>query len=261
MDDQISRSSVIELEDVAARAVPAAEVVELGGWVLRATPGLPTKRANSVLARAGSDARIQLSERLTAAEKFYAGHGLPARFQLSPASAPDGLADALHARGYRASAPVDVQAAGLGDAAAPAIPGGLRVDISATASDAWWSTWSTAVGVDTERVAAVAILFGRITGETGFASARGRDGQVISVGMGVRDRDWVGLFNMATLPGHRGLGAGRAVVRAIAEWGRARGARRVYLQVETDNGPARSLYRRAGFRPVYAYSYLTQSRI
>jgi hypothetical protein len=40
------------MEAVAARSVPAAEVPEIGGWMARCSPGLATKRLNSVRPRA-----------------------------------------------------------------------------------------------------------------------------------------------------------------------------------------------------------------
>jgi ribosomal protein S18 acetylase RimI-like enzyme len=259
----MSRIAVEELEDAAARAVPAADVAELGGWLLRATPGLTTRRVNSVLARGArtaTGASPALAERLAAVEAFYASRGLPARYQLSPASSPDGLAEVLLARGYQASSSTDVKLAPLDGAAELVVPATLAVTLATTAGQDWWRTWSEAAGVDRGRVTAVAELFGRISADTGFACVRAASGGVVAVGMGVRDGRRLGVFNMATLSEHRGRGAGRAALRALAAWGRAQGAIAGYLQVDADNGPARALYRRAGFRSVYEYVYLSQER-
>ena len=65
---------------------------------------------------------------------------------------------------------------------------------------------------------------------------------------------------MATLPGARRRGLGRALLAALAAWGVARGATRAYLMVEEGNAPARSLYEQAGFEPLYGYHYRVQER-
>ena len=46
----------------------------------------------------------------------------------------------------------------------------------------------------------------------------------------------------------RGSGAGRALVRAAFERARARGCKRIELDVDAVNGPARALYESEGFR-------------
>lgn len=49
-------------------------------------------------------------------------------------------------------------------------------------------------------------------------------------------------------PGHRGRGAGRALVTAAVARARATGARRLTLRVLSTNAPARRLYESLGFR-------------
>lgn len=61
--------------------------------------------------------------------------------------------------------------------------------------------------------------------------------------------DEQGIVAMWVSASARGRGVGRALVEAALAEARARGARRVLLDVADDNGPARALYERAGFRP------------
>lgn len=58
------------------------------------------------------------------------------------------------------------------------------------------------------------------------------------------------LANLAVAPGSRRRGTGRRLVRTALEAAGARGAERVTLEVRESNGPARALYRDAGFRLV-----------
>jgi GNAT superfamily N-acetyltransferase len=80
-------------------------------------------------------------------------------------------------------------------------------------------------------------------------------GEPAAVGLGVCDPPWLGVFSMSTLHSHRRRGAATAILSALAAWGAGRGAGRVYLQVEADNGPARALYLRSGFEDAYGYHY------
>lgn len=79
------------------------------------------------------------------------------------------------------------------------------------------------------------------------------DGEVVSVGLGVLTGEFVGVFCVATVPGYRGRGYGRAVTERIVTDGMARGARLAYLQASADGYP---LYQSMGFRTVESWTYL-----
>jgi ribosomal protein S18 acetylase RimI-like enzyme len=245
-------TEIAALEDAAYRAVPAAQVDEVDGWLLRATPGLPTRRANSVLARDHRNGQT-LGSCVDAVERFYAERELPARFQLCPVSRPAGLERVLLDRGYRVGAATAVQTAGLDRATAAAD----EVTITAETTEVWWRTWRTALALDAARASHVGALVCRIGQETAFAVAE-VDGVPAAIGLGVRDQEWLGIFNMATRPQSRHRGAARAVLGALMLWGRERGASTAYLQVERANLPALALYQRAGFTDAYEYRYLTR---
>ena len=74
------------------------------------------------------------------------------------------------------------------------------------------------------------------------------DDRPIGVAMlGVRGSEgWVG--GMGVLPGHRGAGVGTTITSALLDSARARGLRRVRLEVLEQNAPAISIYRELGFR-------------
>ena len=117
----------------------------------------------------------------------------------------------------------------------------------------WWS-----VAGERSRFAAVPdvyrALLARLGPRAGFGLAR-RRGEPAATGLGVVENGWAGVFSMLTLPEQRGAGAGRAVLGALARWAAARGAQRLYLQVERDNPAALALYAGAGFRERYGYHY------
>src|SRR5215210_2455964 len=93
------------IDVMADAAFPPAHRADLDGWILRADSGTH-RRNRSVWGReAGVDG---LGDRIARAEEWYAGLGLPTRFQLTPATRPDGLEHELERRGYGVDAPSGV---------------------------------------------------------------------------------------------------------------------------------------------------------
>jgi ribosomal protein S18 acetylase RimI-like enzyme len=80
------------------------------------------------------------------------------------------------------------------------------------------------------------------------------DGQVAAVGFGVFGEGIAGVFNIATVPGYRARGYGRAVTSRIVADGVARGADLVYLMSSEEGYP---LYQSMGFRTVETWTYLS----
>ncbi len=246
--------SVLDLEEVAFRAWPAEEVIDLSGWRVRFTHGV-TRRANSVWPNAWRD-ETPLASRIAAVESFAAERGIAPSFQLTRAAKPSDLDAQLAERGYAIDAPVIVKTLELGQRG----PFAEGVEVEATVISTPTPEWLS-VAVDRGRYAGVGQHFrgilARIGDRAGFALARS-SGAPIAVGLGVVDGPWLGIFAMLTVPEARRHGAARAILGALTDWGAERGARGAYLQVERENDAARSLYAQAGFAPAYEYHYRTK---
>jgi N-acetylglutamate synthase len=240
------------LESLAFEAWPAEEVVDLGGWRLRFNRGL-THRANSVWPNAwhGEDA---LSDRLDRVEELYAERGLPALFQVTPAALPCGLDAALANRDYVVHLPTEVWTAPLARCALATAPPGIEVSAHREVEPAWWSLNGERGRFRAEELPLYRRLLERLRGRACFVLAR-LDGEPGATGIGVAGGDHVGIFSMRTLESFRGRGLARAVLAGIAGFAAERRASELYLQVEQDNEPARSLYAKAGFAVAYAYQY------
>jgi GNAT superfamily N-acetyltransferase len=65
---------------------------------------------------------------------------------------------------------------------------------------------------------------------------------------------WI-VGNVATHPAHRNRSIGAALMGAVVQFARVRGARGLALQVVEGNGPALHLYEKFGFRTVGAVTY------
>lgn len=235
----------LDFDRLVHEAWPALHQEESHGWVLRHADGV-TKRANSVLPwaePADQDAAID------AAEKFYAGHGLPCVFSMG-GRAPAPLDGLLAARGYRVVDETDCMVAPLAGEIAPAAH---EVTISEDPSEDWLAAWWS---VDGRFGADGAVTAGRIlTGVPASYAAVERDGRPVAVGRSVLQDGILGIYCMATIPGERRRGLGGSVLRALLAHGRARGAGTAYLVVVAANRAATALYAREGFNRSGGYRY------
>ena len=60
-------------------------------------------------------------------------------------------------------------------------------------------------------------------------------------------RPLLNVHDLAVLPDYRGRGIGRALLAAVEDRARKLGCCKLTLEVQSDNAPARALYRSAGF--------------
>jgi len=238
---------IIELEEISSNGWPAREIVHIGGWKLRANDGV-TRRANSVLPL--GDPRRNLDEAIDAVEHFYSERRIEPRFQITEASVPPKLDSRLVERGYVTDLTVRVETMALHRLAA--IRASHNVEIRPELTSDWLSTYALAGQYDETAIKSRRGILERINTTRAFALVR-LSGNVVGVGLGVVEREWMGLFAVETLTTHRRLGIATSVIRSLAAWGNEHGASAAYLQVEENNAPALALYKKAGFKNLYQY--------
>jgi ribosomal protein S18 acetylase RimI-like enzyme len=241
----------LELQAVAERGWRAAETHQIGGWLLRADSGF-TGRANSVLPLAPPD--MSVSDAIAEAQDWYASRGLPTRFQL-PVHGRRLLDAELGERGWEPSPDVHVMTARLDVLARSATtdPDVFELQVDAVPADNWFAQYRDGAGADPSARA----LLSRHD-RVGFASAM-LDGELVAIGRGTVDEDWLGITAVEVGAAHRRRGFARAVMSALWSWGSALGANRTYLAVSSDNVPGVALYHRLGYRVHHDYRYRTES--
>lgn len=225
---------------------PAVETEPLGEWLLRASSGW-TGRGNSVLPY--GDPGVPVDEALRTAERFYAARGLP---PLALVRLGSDVESAIRAAGWVEARPWQADAVVLHTTLdlvndEPSVP----VDITDTPGDDWY-----AAAFDGRPVPqpAAAVLEGAPA--VAFGSVR-LDGQIVAVGRASMTGHWAGVDTVHVLESHRRRGLGTAVLRGLARWAGARGGRRTYLEVVSDNAPALTAYTALGYAEAYRYRYLT----
>jgi GNAT superfamily N-acetyltransferase len=242
-----STADELELEAVAARGWRPEQTGEIGGWLLRAAGGF-TGRANSVLPLRAPG--LPLDDALAAARDWYRERGLPLRIQV-PLDARRLLDAGLAERGWAADPDVHVLAARL-DALPPVSSGATPpVDVVGEPGPEWFARYRDGVGA-TDAARALLTRHDRV----GFASVT-LDGEIVAIGRGALDDEWLGVTAVEVAPGLRRQGLASVVMQALWIWGTAAGAQRSYVQVSSDNAAAVALYERLGYWRHHDYRYRT----
>ncbi len=248
-----TENQVRALEHRAARAWPPETVRDLDGWMLRRTAQAGSRRVNSVRPEIWHRT-LTFDDMIGAAEAFYRDVGKLPRFQVTSLAAPDDLDGRLEARNYEIEAPVRVQGAPLTTFARVA-DANVDIAVSPTVTKDWANVMAqgakSAEDV-TDRIQTINRIRPLRTLVCAYVSA-----EPVSIGLGVYDDGWCGIFSMQTLPAFRRQGLANSVLGSLADWARKQGGNFLYLQVEENNPAAIAFYQRRGFETVYHYHYRT----
>ncbi len=240
---------VRRLEAVGFRAWPAASVQYDGSWQVRLTGGHPSKRLNCVVALDPSDSR-DIGIRLEKAARKFESYGRPMIVRETPLT-PKLMLEFLQTDGWTCFEEVVTMTVDLGGLALPDtldhLPShdvGRFVDADLVVN-----------GSDAALKPALAEVVSAIKPPTGlFVIEDPKDGPEAVV-LCVQDNDLAGIMSLAVVEHARRRGLGVEILSAALRWARMRGARTAWLQVETENLPALSLYGKLGFREAYRYRY------
>jgi ribosomal protein S18 acetylase RimI-like enzyme len=245
---------ITDLERAAALHWQAPETERLGDWLLRAGEGF-TGRANSALSL--GDPGVPLPEAVAAVEGWYRRRALPPMIVvpgvLPQRPAPGPLENLLTERGWLPRpGPAFVMTAAIAD-----IPARTDTDVRLDAEpDESWLALYRYRGQDLPPIARTLLMSAPWQA---FASVR-RDGRAVACGRisvaGGPGEPWGAITAVEVDPAWQRRGLGVALTSALAAAAAGRGARRVLLQVETGNAPARALYVRCGFRDSHRYHYV-----
>jgi ribosomal protein S18 acetylase RimI-like enzyme len=245
-------TDIAAIEHVAANALPSPIFRWHQGWRFRYAYGV-TRRANSVLAEQHIG---DLEENIKAAEAFYAEHHSQPRFQLCPASQPDNLETVLLEKGYQKIPGAFVQTLLLN--AFKAKKHSTATTLLEKPDSEWFSVYHAVTKTSPEKEKVRTWMLEHTQPKAAFALFR-IDTRAVAVGLGVLEKGYVGIFNMATLEDFRGCGAASSILSELVTWAQDHKAHTAYLQVAHENTAAQSIYKHFGFDDFYTYTYLEKS--
>ena len=253
MNDASNAPQLSRIEDAGLNASAPPQQRWVDGWLVRYSPGR-AKRARCV--NAVSEGRLPLAQRLALCEQVFAEAGLPMIVRITPFTRPSALDGVLKANGMRRFDDTRVMLrAELGGWAPEALPPGVSI----RSVDA--ATLAQAVGAlrGSTRAASEAHAQRLLLSPVPLrAFELVVDGALAACGQLAIEHELVGLYDVFTAPPWRGRGFARLLCSHLLGQALAQGARHAYLQVEGDNHPARSVYRRLGFSDAYTYHYRTR---
>jgi N-acetylglutamate synthase len=248
--------AIMELERVAAAHWRGTEEERLGDWLLRAAEGF-TGRANSVLPL--GDPGLPFDDALAAITRWYRARALPPMIAVPlplSGSSPCHRLDALLSERSWVTrpAPAFVMVAGLAASPpAPELPADAEFRVDPEPDNAWLAMYHYR-GEDRQPPVLRTVLMSAQA--QAFASVRVRaTGEVVAIGrLSIAD-GWAGITAVEVSQARRRAGLGTALTRGICAQAASRGPRQIFLQVETENIPAKTLYERCGFRYSHRYHY------
>lgn len=247
---KVSASDIYELEEAGALAWPSLETQDCDDWILRFA-GCYTNRANSAFTL-HCRAAVSTRERLRMCRDYYRERSCRALVQVSPVSRPIDLLEQLLAVGASATNPIDVLIREVEGKA----PVHTEYDISLTdePTKEWLTAWRTAENMSEHSFEVGQRILSLVSEQSTYALATS-SGRLLGVGRVVLHKEWAGYYNVAVASAFRRRGIAGSVMQALASWAIRSGARREYLQVDSDNIPAKSLYDDLAFRAGYRFRF------
>ena len=246
MNDKIK-----QIEDLSLNAWPSHKMELYDGWILRFSY-FYTHRTNSV--EQFAESTLPWSVKVPYCEREYARLGSPAVFKISPLVSPN-FDFMLENRGYEIQHETLVMTMPLEGTSFQASP---RISLSEEIPLEWIESLFALKGTtDPIHRKVVPSMYRAIPKETVCACARDK-GQVIATGLGILDRDYIGIYAIHVREDFRRQGLARDLCQTLLAAGQEHGADKAYLQVVKDNPPAQSLYASLGFEHLYSYFFRVQ---
>lgn len=245
-------SSIKKIEDMSLNAWPSHKMELYDGWILRFSY-FYTHRTNSV--EQFGTSLLPWCEKIPYCEKEYKRLGTPAIFKISPLVSLD-FDYMLENRGYEIQHTTDVMTVDLNDAVLTASP--QQVEFENTIPLEWiWSLFELKGTTNPIHRTVVPSMYQAIPKEVICASVR-KDGKIAATGLGILDRDYIGIYAIHVRDDLRRRGYARQICTGLLNEGKKKGAKNAYLQVVEKNAAAHALYESLGFRYFYKYWFRVQ---
>lgn len=262
------------MEEVSLNAWPSYRIELYDGWLLRFSYNY-SYRTNSVEQIAASS--IPVEEKIDYCESVYSAFNSPTSFKINPLLDPE-FDHRLAVRGYNVRHITEVMTCEISDfnlqpetgreylfenrLGLPSVVryGDIAVQLNPSITDEWIQGLFHLNGTsDPTLRRIVPSMYAAIPKQT-LPAAIEIDGRIVATALGIRDRDYVGLYAVYVSPSCWKRGYARALCSTILREAQELGARRAYLQVVRGNERAKNLYRSLGFTDFYTYWFRSADR-
>ena len=236
------------IEDFSLNAWPSHQIQLYDGWLLRFSY-FYTHRTNSVEQIGAST--IPVKEKIDFCEDAYRRWGTPSIFKITPLLDPD-FEQRLIERNYVVQHVTEVMV--LDFSSYYNRTPNTYVNIERTINSKWinslFALKSTTNAIHKQIVPS---MYQAIPKETLAVSITNDAGQIIAIGLGILDRDYMGEYAIHVHPHYCGHGYARSICTTLLNAGKDMGLKGAYLQVVYGNTPAKNLYTSLGFTDLYKY--------
>lgn len=254
------------IEDLSLNAWPSHQMQLYDGWILRFSY-FYTHRTNCV-DQIGSSS-IPIRDKIEYCEGIYDRWNTPAVFKISPLidRAFDHM---LSEQGYQIAHTTDVLTMDLETFEDKHMFDIIRskskkqlpseaVFLQNHISDEWIQALFRLKGMHNPMHRQIVPSMYRAIPKDTIAACITCDGQIKATGLGILDREYIGLYAIHVDTAFRQKHWGLALCNAIINEGIRQGATKAYLQVVSDNDPAKRLYESLGFSHFYTYWFRQKS--
>ncbi len=243
-----------KIEELSMNAWPSYKIELYDKWLIRFSHQY-TYRTNCVEQIGPSE--IDIHTKINYCEQIYSEYNTPCSFKISPIISED-FDSLLQSRDYDIKHVTEVMTMSLtGFSEQP--DSSVNVYITDTITDDWILGLFNINGTTNpihKRI--VPSMFKAIPKKT-IVAAVTEDGKMVASGLGILDRDDLGIYAIYTDELYRGRGYAHAICTTIINRGIQMGAHYSYLQVVKGNMPAVRLYQSLGYK--YDYTYWFRSKI
>lgn len=267
--DLSQKAYINMIEEISLNAWPSHKIELYDGWLLRFSHNY-THRTNSV-SQVGVS-HIDVEDKITYCEQVYEMWHTPVIFKISPLIDPS-FDELLAKKGYEIEHITENLVMDLQDfrpfpvehveyefygrnSNLPSIvsyPGNIIVQLRDRITDDWMHGLFNLNGTTNPTLRRIVpSMYHAIPKETIVASIE-IDGRMVASGLGILDRDHVGVYAIYVDPSCRKKHFARAIVSTIIAEAQKKGYHHAYLQCVQGNVIARHLYESLGFHHLYNY--------
>lgn len=246
------KNKIKTIEDLSLNAWPSHQMQIYDGWILRFSY-FYTHRTNCIEQIGPSS--IPLVDKLDYCEEVYERWGTPAIYKITPLI-NSSFDQKLTERGYHIAHITEVMTMELGGP----LPGHISCEVvlSPHITPQWLEALFNMKGtVNQIHRKIVPSMYAAIPKDVIAASVYDK-GEMVGTGLGILDRDYVGLYAIHVADKYRGSHIGRSICLSLLNAATRQGASSAYLQVVQGNIPAKNLYRSLGFEDFYTYWFRQQ---